>query len=60
MNSFIPDALASWIFLMVIFKYKVVPSKSVLKNDIISLICPESKKVMILQNFDIFFSCEKV
>ena len=60
MNSFIPDALASWILLMVIFKYKVVPSKSVLKNDIISLIRPESKKLMILQNFDIFFSCEKV
>ena len=60
MNSFIPDALASWILLMVIFKYKVVPSKSVLKNYIISLIRPESKKLMILQNFDIFFSCEKV
>ena len=43
MNSFFPDAIASWNLFMGIFKYKVVPSLRLLKNDIISLIRPESK-----------------
>ena len=45
MNNFFPDAIASWNLLMEIFKYKDVPSIGVLKNDIISLIRPESKSV---------------
>ena len=59
MNSFVPDAIASWNLLMDIFNYKVVPSLGIRKNDIISLIRPESKfssKFMILQDFDIFFN----
>ena len=43
MNSFFPDAVASWNLFMDIFNYKVVPSLALLKNDIISLIRPESK-----------------
>ena len=43
MNSFFPDAIASWNLFMDIFNYKVVPSLDLLKNDIISLIRPESK-----------------
>ena len=44
MNSFFPDAIASWNLFMEIFNYKVIPSLSLLKHDIISLIRPESKK----------------
>ena len=43
MNSFFPDAIASWDLFMDIFNYKIVPSLDLLKNDIISLIRPESK-----------------
>ena len=43
MNSFLPDAIASWNLFMDIFNYKVVPSLALLKNDIISLIRPGSK-----------------
>ena len=43
MNSFFPDAIASWNLFMEIFNYKVIPSLSLLKHDIISLIRPESK-----------------
>ena len=43
MNSFFPDAIASWNLFMEIFNYKFVPSLRLLKNDIISLIRPESK-----------------
>ena len=43
MNSFFPDAIASWNLFIKIFNYEVVPSLRLLKNDIISLICPESK-----------------
>ena len=43
MNSFFPDAIASWNLVMEIFNYKVIPSTSLLKHDIISLIRPESK-----------------
>ena len=42
MNSFFPDAIASWNLFMDIFNNKVVPSLDLLKNDI-SLIRPESK-----------------
>ena len=42
-NSFFPDAIASWNLFMEIFNYKVIPSLSLLKHDIISLIRPESK-----------------
>ena len=45
MNSFFPDAIASWNLFMEIFNYKEVPSIGVLKNDVISLICPESKSL---------------
>ena len=41
-NSFFPDAIASWNLFMEIFNYKVIPSLSLLKHDIISLIRPES------------------
>ena len=44
MNSFFPDAIASWNIFMEIFKYKEVPSIGILKNDILSLIRPESKR----------------
>ena len=47
MNSFFPDAIASGNLFMEIFNYKVIPSLSLLKHDIISLIRPE---------FDIFFN----
>ena len=47
MNSFFPDAIASWKLFMDIFNYKVVPSLDLLKNDIISLIRPESKSFFI-------------
>ena len=43
MNSLFPDVIASWNLFMDIFNYKVVPSLDLLKNDIISLIRPESK-----------------
>ena len=43
MNSFFPDAIASWNHFMEIFNYKDVPSIVLIKNDIISLIHPESK-----------------
>ena len=60
MNSFSPDAIASWNLFMEIFNYKFVSSLRLLKNDIISLICVQSQKVsskfMILQDFDIFFN----
>ena len=42
MNSFFPDAIASWNLFMENFNYKVIPSLSLLKHDI-SLIRPESK-----------------
>ena len=42
MNSFFPGAIASLNLFMDIFNYKVVPSLDLLKNDIISLIRPES------------------
>ena len=45
MNSFFPDAIASWNIFMEIFKYKVVPSIGILKSNILSLIRPESKSV---------------
>ena len=44
LNSFFPDPIASWNLFMEIFNYKDVPSISVLKKDIISLIRPESKR----------------
>ena len=44
-NSFFPDAIASWNIFMEIFKYKEVPSLGILKNDILSLIRPESKSI---------------
>ena len=40
MNSFFPDAIASWNLFMEIFNYKVISSLSLLKHDIISLIRP--------------------
>ena len=43
MNSFFPDAVASWNLFMEIFNHNVVPSLDLLKQDIISLIRPESK-----------------
>ena len=43
-NSFFPDAIASWNIFMEIFKYNEVPSIGILKNDILSLIRPESKR----------------
>ena len=43
MNSFYPDAVASWNLFMEIFNHNVVPSLDLLKQDIISLIRPESK-----------------
>ena len=43
MNSFFPDAIASWNLFMEIFNYKDVPSIDIIKKDIISLIRPESK-----------------
>ena len=43
MNSFFPDAIASWNLFMEIFEYKEVPSIGVLKNDIASLFRRESK-----------------
>ena len=49
-NSFFPDAIASWNIFMEIFKYKEVPSIGILKNDILSLIRPESKS--FFQIFD--------
>ena len=42
MNSFFPDAIASWNILMGIFNYKVIPSLGLLKKDI-SLIRPVAK-----------------
>ena len=59
MNSFFPDAIASWNLFMEIFNYKVVPSLTLLKNDIISLIRPESKSFFKIHDptgFDIFFN----
>ena len=44
-NSFFPDVIASWNIFMEIFKYKEVPSLGILKNDISSLIRPESKNI---------------
>ena len=44
-NSFFPDDIASWNIFMNIFQYKEVPSTGVLKNDILSLIRPESKSI---------------
>ena len=46
MNSFFPNAIASWNMYMEIFNYKDVPSIGVLKKDIISLIRPESKSFL--------------
>ena len=43
MNSFFLDAVASWNLFMEIFDHNVVPSLDLLKQDIISLIRPESK-----------------
>ena len=43
MSSFFPDAIASWNLFMEIINYKDVPSINSLKNDILSLIRPESK-----------------
>ena len=43
MNSFFPDAIASWNLFMDISNYKVAPSLYLLENEIISLIRPESK-----------------
>ena len=43
MNSFFPDAIASWNIFMEIFKYKEFPTIGTLKNDILSLIRPVSK-----------------
>ena len=42
-NSFFPDAIASWNIFMEVFKYEEVPSVGMFKNDIFSLIRPESK-----------------
>ena len=47
MNSFFPDAIASWNLFMEMFKYNDVPSIGVLKKDIIALIRPESKTFKI-------------
>ena len=44
-NSFFRDAIASWNIFMEVFKYREVPSLGVLKNDILSLIRPESKSI---------------
>ena len=44
MSSFVPEAIASWNLFMEIFNYKDVPSISSLKNYILSLIRPESKR----------------
>ena len=44
MNSFFPDAIASWNIFLIIFQYKEVSSIGILKNDILSLIRPESKR----------------
>ena len=41
MNSFFPDAIASWNLFMEIFNYKDVSSIDIIKKDIISLIRPE-------------------
>ena len=49
MNSFFPDAIASWNLFMEIFNYKVIPSLSLLKHDIIFLIITSRVK-KILQN----------
>ena len=59
MNSFFPDAIASWNLFMERFNYKVIPSLSLLKHDIISLIRPESKSFFKIhdpkaKDFDIF------
>mgnify|MGYP003717955363 CR=1 FL=1 len=43
MNSFFPDAIASWNIFMEIFNYKEVPSIGRLKHDILSLIRPDSR-----------------
>ena len=43
MNSFFPNAIASWNIFMEIFNYKEVPSIGILKKNILSLIRPESK-----------------
>ena len=43
MNSFFPDAIASWNLFMEMFKYNDVPSICVLKKDIKARIRPESK-----------------
>ena len=58
-NSFFPDTVASWNLFMEIFNYKVVPSIGVLKNDITSLIRPETKSVFkihvpVLYNFSFY------
>ena len=39
-----PHAIVSWNIFMKIFQYKEVPSIGILKNDILSLIRPESKR----------------
>ena len=44
MSIFFPNAIASWNLFMEIFNYKDVPSISSLKNVILSLIRPESKR----------------
>ena len=43
MNSFFPDAIASWNNFMETFNYKEVPSIGRLKHDILSLIRPDSR-----------------
>ena len=43
MNTFFPDAIASWSIFMEIFNYKDVPSIGIFKKDIISLIHPDLK-----------------
>ena len=43
MNSFFPDAITSWN--NVITHFNNVPSVGILKNHIISLICPEKKSI---------------
>ena len=43
MNSFFPEAIASWNILMEIFNYKEVPSIGILKKNILFLIRPDSK-----------------
>ena len=43
MNSFFPEAIASWNIFMKHFQYNEGPYIGKLKNDILSLIRPESK-----------------